>query len=81
MAKHTEHHFVIREFKTGSIADAIMLNSSNISILDAWNQAFDQTKANLDTSPLAQFIEFSGGWFTPFRAVAHWLPDKGHPAK
>lgn len=73
--------FLIRELKAGSGADAIMLANSSISIPDAWNKAFEYTKANLDTAPLAQPIEFSGGWFTPFRAIAHWLLGKGQQAK
>ena len=73
--------FLIRELKAGSAADAIMLANSSVSIPDAWNKAFEYTKANLDTAPLAQPIEFSGGWFTPFRAIAHWVLGKGQRTK
>ena len=73
--------FLIREFKAGSGADAMMLNKPSITIPEAWNQAFEATKANLDTAPLAKPIEFSGGWFTPFRAIAHWILGKGQQAK
>lgn len=74
------HGIIIREFKAGAGADAMMLRSPTVSFSQAWRASFEEVKANLDVSQMAAPIEFSGGLFTPFVAIAHWLLGKGQQA-
>ncbi|MCY1442110.1 Colicin-M [compost metagenome] len=52
-----------------------------VSLNLAWAQSFEQNKSNLDVTPLAAPIEFSGGVLTPFVALAHWVLGRGQQAK
>ncbi|MNJ42300.1 Colicin-M [compost metagenome] len=70
--------FLQRELITGSKADAMMLKSPAISFTDAWNKSFSGFPK---ASEMAVPIEFSGGIYTPFKAIGHWLLGKGKKAK
>lgn len=70
--------FLRRELSAGSKADAMMLKFPNISFTDAWNKSFT---GNMNLSHMNEPIEFSGGIFTPFKAIGHWLAGKGQKAK
>lgn len=73
--------FITGDFKVVSAADAAMCINPNLSVREAWRigiKAGAQIK-NLDE--LAVPVEFSGGLFTPFKAIIHWVVGKGQQAK
>ncbi|MEZ1420701.1 lipid II-degrading bacteriocin [Pseudomonas monteilii] len=72
---------IIGEFKVGSATDAIMLRNPSLTLPQAWEQGVKEGAKIKTLAELAAPVEFSGGVFTPFRALIHWVVGKGAQAK
>lgn len=72
--------FIIGDLKVAHGADLLMLRNPGLGTADAWKQGVREGSKVTDTQQLAVEQEFSGGVFTPFKAIGHRLLGKGKPA-
>ncbi|WP_271407518.1 lipid II-degrading bacteriocin [Pseudomonas sp. Q1-7] len=72
---------IIQDFKSGFEADLLMLKNPSLSPHLAWSQGVGEARKNKDVSQMATPIEFSGGLYTPFKAIGHWIFGNGQVAK
>jgi hypothetical protein len=70
---------IIGELKVAHGSDLVMLRNPALSTADAWNLGIKEGTKIKNTEQLAIEQEFSGGIFTPFKALGHWLLGKGKP--
>jgi hypothetical protein len=71
--------FIIGDLKVAHGADLLMLKNSKLDTANAWKLGIKEGAKIKNTEQLAVEQEFSGGIFTPFRAIGHWLLGKGKP--
>lgn len=72
--------FIMGDLKVAHGADLLLLKNPNLSTSDAWNQGIKEGSKIQNNSQLAVPTEFSGGAFTPFKAIQHWLLGNGNTA-
>ncbi|WP_434580829.1 lipid II-degrading bacteriocin [Pseudomonas sp. Z5-35] len=71
---------IIGELKVAHGADLLMLKNSKLDTASAWRLGTKEGAKIKKIEQLAIEQEFSGGVFTPFKAISHWLLGKGKPA-
>ncbi|MFL6967168.1 lipid II-degrading bacteriocin [Pseudomonas alvandae] len=69
--------FIIGDLKVAHGADLLMLKNPKLDTANAWKLGIKEGAKIKNTEQLAVEQEFSGGIFTPFRAIGHWLLGKG----
>lgn len=72
---------ITQEFKAAFRADLLMLKNPNLNSSQAWHKGFEEAKRITHVSQMAVPIEFSGGLYTPFKAISHWIFGNGKTAK
>jgi hypothetical protein len=72
--------FIIGDLKVAHGSDLLMLKNPGLGTADAWKLGIKEGTKITAIEQLAIEQEFSGGVFTPFKAIGHWLLGKGKPA-